>query len=74
MDLFGGNGVEELETDEVEAGLLFDDPSFVQGLLGAEDGEVDPREAGMEYRTPHDVGDLHGAAVFELGAIRRERR
>jgi hypothetical protein len=35
--------------------------------LGAEDGEVDPREAGVESRAPDDVGDLHGAAVLELG-------
>src|SRR5215211_9088784 len=39
----------------------------MQGLLGGEDGEVDPRESGVESRTPHDVGDLHGAAVLELG-------
>src|SRR5918995_6964856 len=66
MDLLGGHRIEELETDEVETGLRFDDPALVLWLLGTEYRKVDPGEPGVESRAPHHVGDVHRTAVLEL--------
>src|SRR5918994_6602739 len=58
--------MEELETDEVEAGLGFDYPALVERLLGTQYREVDPGESRVESRAPDHVGDLCRTAVLEL--------
>jgi hypothetical protein len=65
VDLLRRLRIEELETDEVEAGLGVDDSPVVIRLVRAEYGEVDPGEAGMEPGTPDHVGDIESAAVLE---------
>jgi hypothetical protein len=52
MDLLGGDGMQELETNEVQAGLCLDDPATVKRILDAQHREVDPGESGVETRAP----------------------
>ena len=65
VDLFRRNRVKELETDEVEARLRIDDPSFVDRLLWSQHREVDPGEPWVESGAPDHVCDLHNPAARE---------
>src|SRR5262245_52122617 len=60
-----GHRIEEVQSDEVQAGLTIHRASRLPRLaIAVEDWQVDPREAGMEAGTPDDVGDVQRAAVL----------
>ena len=66
VDLRRRRGVEEVQADEVQAGLGPHDPAGVHRVaVVIEDGQVDPREVGAEPGAPDDVGHVEHPAVLE---------
>jgi hypothetical protein len=57
--------VQELEPDEVQAGLTLDKAALVLKLaLLIENRQIDPIESGMETARPDHICDVHDPAIL----------